>query len=52
MLNVLINFHTNCIGYIKNLCLLMFVKNNIEKNVKECVLFKNDKERFERSLHL
>ena len=26
--------------------------NNMEKNVKERVLFKNYKERFERSLHL
>ena len=30
----------------------MFAKDNIEKNVKERVLFKNYKERFERSLHL
>ena len=30
----------------------MFAKNNIEKNVKERVLFKNYKERFERLLHL
>ena len=52
MLNVLINFHTNCIGHITNLRSLTFVKNNIEKNVKERILFKNYKERFERSLHL
>ena len=45
MLNVLINFHTNCIGQIKNLRSLTFAKNNIEKNVKERVLFKNNKER-------
>ena len=49
MLNVNINFHTNCIGYIKK---FTFAQNNIEKNVKEPVLFKNYKELFERSLHL
>mgnify|MGYP003503706741 CR=1 FL=1 len=49
MLNVLINFHINCIGQIKK---FTFAKNNINKNVKERVLFKNYKERFERSLHL
>ena len=37
---------------LKHLRLLTFAKNNIEKNVKERVLFKNHKERFERSLHL
>ena len=52
MLNVLINFHTNCIEQIKNLRSLTFGKNNIEKNVKERVLFKNYKESFERLLHL
>ena len=31
---------------------LTFAKNNIEKNVKERVLFKNYEERFKRSLHL
>ena len=31
---------------------LTFAKNNIEKNVKERVLSKNYKERFERSQHL
>ena len=30
----------------------MFAKNNIEKNVKERVLFKRYKEHFECSLHL
>ena len=40
MLNVLINFHTNCIGQIKK---STFAKNNIKKNVKERVLFKNYK---------
>ena len=30
----------------------MFAKINIEKNVKERVLFKNYKERFERSLSM
>ena len=30
----------------------MFTKNNIEKNIKECILWKNYIERFERSLHL
>ena len=30
----------------------MFAKINIEKNLKERILFKNYKERFERSLHL
>ena len=40
MLNVLINFHTNCIGQIKNLRSLTFAKNNIEKKVKERVLSK------------
>ena len=35
-----------------NLGSLTFAKNNIEKKVKERVLFKNYKERFERSLHL
>ena len=52
MLNVLNNFHTNCIGQIKNLSSLTFAKNNIENNVKERILFKNYKERFESSLHL
>ena len=47
MLNVLINFHTNCIDRLKNLRSLTFAKNNIEKNAKECILFKNYKERFE-----
>ena len=37
---------------LKNLLSLTFVKNDIEKNVKERVLFKKYKERFERSLHL
>ena len=49
MLKVLINFHTNCIEQIKK---FTFAENNIEKNVKESVLFKNYKERFECSLHL
>ena len=44
MLNVLINVHTNCIRQIINLHSLTFTKNNIEKNVKERVLFKNYKE--------
>ena len=35
-----------------NLRSLTLAKNNIEKNVKKLVLFKNYKERFERSLHL
>ena len=52
MLNVLINFHSNCIGQIKNVRSLTFAKNNIEKNVKERVLFKYYKEHFELSLHL
>ena len=37
---------------LNNLRSLTFAKNNIEKNIKEHVLFKNYKERFERSLHL
>ena len=37
---------------LKNLRSLTFAKNNIEKNVKERVIFKNYKERFELSLHL
>ena len=49
MLNVLINFHINCIGQIEK---FTFAKNNIEKNVEDRVLFKNYKERFERLLHL
>ena len=32
--------------------LLTFAKNDIEKNVKGHVLFKNYKEHFERSIHL
>ena len=39
-------------GKINNLRSLTFSKNNIEKNVKEWVLFNNYKERFKRSLHL
>ena len=38
-------------GRLKNLRSLTFAKNNIEKNVKERVLFKNYKKHFERSLH-
>ena len=52
MLNILINCHTHCIGQIKNLRLLALANNTIGKNVKERVLFKNYKERFDRSLHL
>ena len=37
---------------LKKLRSLTFAKTNIEKNVKERVLFKNYEERFERSLHL
>ena len=37
---------------LNNLRSLTFAENNIEKNVKERVLFKNYKERFEHSLHL
>ena len=37
---------------LKKLRSLTFAENNIEKNEKERVLFKNFKERFERSLHL
>ena len=37
---------------LKNLRSLTFAENDIEKNVEERVLFKNYKERFERSLHL
>ena len=36
----------------KNFRSLTFVKNDIKKNVKKRVLFKNYKERFDRSLHL
>ena len=36
---------------LKNLRSLTFAENDIEKNVEERVLFKNYKERFERSLH-
>ena len=49
MLNIHINFHTN---FVINSRSLTLAKNNNEKNVKERVLFKNYKERFERSLHL
>ena len=37
---------------LKNLRSLTFAENNFEKNVKERILFKIYKERFERSLHL
>ena len=37
---------------LNNLRSLTFAKDNIDKNVKECVLFKTYEERFERSLHL
>ena len=37
---------------LNNLRSLMFAKNKIEKYLKERVLFKNYKERFERLLHL
>ena len=41
MLNVLINFHTNCIKQIKNSRSLTLAENNIGESVKERVLFKN-----------
>ena len=37
---------------LNNLRLLTFAKNNIKKNVKERILFKNYEECFERSLYL
>ena len=37
---------------LNNLRSLTFAKNNIEKDVKECILLTNYKKCFERSLHL
>ena len=37
---------------LKNLRSLTFANNDIEKNAKERVFFKNYKERFERSLYI